>query len=59
MATCVSINCPFIDYCKDYSLTKDRSGGCKTQDNIMALAKRLEKKQKATARSAKKKENKQ
>lgn len=57
MKTCVSIECPFILYCKKYNCEVDRTGGCKVQDNIMTLAKRLEKKQKAAAKAAKKKEN--
>lgn len=46
MQTCVSMDCPFIDVCKNYSLFADRTG-CKTQDRIVEAALRLEKKRKA------------
>ena len=42
MKTCVSMNCPFISYCKDYSLTADRGDRCITQERIVRAAKSLE-----------------
>lgn len=41
MKTCVSLDCPFIPYCKDYNFKVDRTGGCKTQEKIVEQAKRL------------------
>ncbi len=43
MNTCVSMSCPFVAYCKDYNYSVDRTGGCKTQENILAAAKKLQK----------------
>ena len=47
-STCVSMNCPFISLCKDYSLTADRSKGCKTQQKFIDAAKMYEAGLKAT-----------
>lgn len=44
MKTCVSMNCPFISFCKDYNFLVDRSEGCATQNKILTAAHRLEKK---------------
>lgn len=38
MKTCVSINCPFINFCKDYNLKLDRETGCTTKSKIVAAA---------------------
>lgn len=43
--TCVSMNCPFIWFCKEYHLETDRADGCKTQDRILEAALRLAKEQ--------------
>ena len=39
-STCVSMNCPFIKHCNDYSLTAERNGKCKTKDWFIKAAKR-------------------
>lgn len=44
--TCVSINCPFIRYCKDYNFLVERNGGCKTQEAILYGAEKLRKERK-------------
>lgn len=41
MKTCVSMNCPFLDHCKDYNFLVDRDGGCKTQKAIIDAAARM------------------
>lgn len=41
MKTCVSIECPFIHYCKDYNFLVDRGNGCSTQREIMEAAEKL------------------
>lgn len=41
MATCVSMNCSFILYCKHYNFTADRTGGCETQRQIVEQAKKI------------------
>ena len=38
MATCASMNCPFINYCRHYHLTKDRGDRCETQEAILRAA---------------------
>lgn len=42
METCVKQNCPFIPYCKDYQLGKDRRN-CVTQARILRAARELDK----------------
>lgn len=46
MKTCVSMECPFLMYCKDYNFLVDREAGCKTQDALMRGAERLKKQKK-------------
>lgn len=41
MKTCCSINCPFINQCKDYSNFVDKKNGCKTQKSIIDNALQL------------------
>lgn len=43
MNTCVSMGCPFILVCKEYNFLVDRGEKCETQENILRLAKKLEK----------------
>lgn len=43
MKTCVSIQCPFIAFCKQYNNNYDRSDGCETQQMIVDKAVRLQK----------------
>lgn len=38
LRTCISMNCPFIEICKDYNFLVDREKGCKTQNKIIDLA---------------------
>lgn len=40
--TCVSMNCPFIPYCKDYNFLVDRNPKCQTQEKILLAAKHLQ-----------------
>ena len=49
--TCVSLNCPFIWYCKNYSLEKDHTNGCGTHGKLMEAALRLHKKNRAEAKA--------
>ena len=44
--TCVTLDCPFIWYCKEYNFTVDRGDHCDHQDQILRQAKRLEKQRK-------------
>lgn len=39
MKTCVSMNCPFIDYCKDYNFLVDRGEKCETKERLIRSAK--------------------
>lgn len=41
MKTCASMNCPFINYCRHYHLTKDRGDRCETQEAILRAARRI------------------
>lgn len=41
MKTCVSMNCPFLNHCKDYNFLVDHEGGCKTQDAIRKAAEKM------------------
>lgn len=41
MKTCVSIDCPFISFCKAYNFLVDRSDGCDTQNSILKAAEKL------------------
>lgn len=50
MATCVSMKCPFILYCKHYNFTVDRTGGCEVQKQILGAAKELIDKQEGRKR---------
>ena len=43
MNTCVSMGCPFISVCKEYNYLVDQGEKCKTQENILRQAKKLEK----------------
>ena len=45
MATCVSMNCPFIPYCKHYNFKVGRTGGCEVQKKILDAAKELQKRE--------------
>ena len=48
--TCVSMGCPFILVCKEYNFLVDRGEKCDTQENILRLAKKLEKQRKKAER---------
>lgn len=50
MKTCVSMNCPFIHYCKFYNFLVDRGDGCDTQKKIMESAERLKKQKRKEGR---------
>lgn len=39
--TCVTLDCPFIWYCKEYNFLVDRGQHCEHQDQILLQAKRL------------------
>lgn len=54
MKTCVSIECPFMWYCKDYNFLVDREGGCKTQDQILQQAEKLKKQRKECSHAKRK-----
>lgn len=41
METCVSMNCPFMMYCREYNFQIDRTGGCDTQRKILHAARQL------------------
>ena len=41
MKTCVSMNCPFLNHCKDYNFLVDHEGGGKTQDAIRKAAEKM------------------
>lgn len=43
MKTCVSIECPFIHYCKAYNFLINLEGGCPTQKAILEAAEKLKK----------------
>lgn len=49
MSNCVSMNCPFIPYCKEYNFLIDRGDKCNIQEEIIKGAEKL-KKQKGKAR---------
>ena len=51
MNTCVSMNCPFINYCKEYNFLVDRGEQCKTQNKILRLASDYIKKRKIKTKS--------
>lgn len=50
MNTCVSMGCPFILVCKEYNFLVDRGDKCDTQENILRLAKKLEKQRRKAER---------
>lgn len=37
--TCVSLNCPFIDVCKEYNFLIDRGSICEHAEHYLRLAK--------------------
>lgn len=43
--TCVSLNCPFIDHCKEYNFLVDRGKVCEIQTWFLKKAKQLIKEQ--------------
>lgn len=52
MNTCVSIECPFIWYCKEYNyLVERKDGKCEHQEQILRQAKKLEKRMRADRKS--------
>ncbi len=42
MNTCVSIDCPFMRYCKHYNFLVDRGDNCAIQEDILRRAKEYE-----------------
>lgn len=50
MKTCLAVKCPFIWYCKNYSLDEDHANGCETQAKIMEAAGNLAKRNKTEAK---------
>lgn len=52
MKTCVSINCLFIGFCKDYNNEIDRSNGCKMQEWIISRADEHRKREHKAKRNA-------
>ncbi len=42
MTTCVTLDCPFILYCKEYNYLVDRGESCKHMEQIIKKAKRFD-----------------
>lgn len=50
MKTCVSMECPFIHYCKEYNFLVDREGGCSAQKAILQGARKIERERRKEGR---------
>ena len=46
MNTCVTLDCPFICYCKEYNYTVDRGERCEHMEQIIRKATRFDKQRK-------------
>lgn len=42
MNTCVTLNCPFILYCREYNYLVDRGESCEHMEQIIKKAKRFD-----------------
>lgn len=50
MNTCVTLDCPFICFCRGYNYLVDRGEECERMDQIIKKAKRFDRIRKAKAR---------
>lgn len=53
MTTCVSLNCPFIRYCKEYNFTVDRGERCEHMEQIVRKATGFDKQRKKAPKEEK------
>lgn len=42
MNTCITLDCPFIWYCKEYNYLVDRGDSCEHMEQIIKKAKRFD-----------------
>lgn len=49
MTTCVTLNCPFILYCREYNYLVDRGDSCEHMEQIIKKAKRFDRQRKKQA----------
>lgn len=48
MTTCVTLDCPFILYCREYNYLVDRGESCEHMEQIIKKAKRFDSQRKKT-----------
>lgn len=53
MTTCVTLDCPFICYCKEYNYLVDRGEGCEHMEQIIKKAKLFGSQRKKRAKETK------